>query len=52
MGKDSLAMVLRILEENKPLDEVVFFDMGAEFPPIYRNAEKLAQVLQRERELY
>ena len=23
-GKDSLAMVLRLIEENKPLDEVVF----------------------------
>ena len=25
-GKDSLAMLLRLLEENKPLDEVVFYD--------------------------
>ena len=25
-GKDSLAMILRLIEENKPLDEVVFFD--------------------------
>ena len=23
-GKDSLAMILRLIEENKPLDEVVF----------------------------
>ena len=25
-GKDSLAMLLRLIEENKPLDEVVFYD--------------------------
>lgn len=24
-GKDSLAMLLKLIEENKPLDEVVFF---------------------------
>lgn len=34
-GKDSLAMVLRILEENLPLDEVVFFNTGMEFDSIY-----------------
>ena len=27
-GKDSLAMLLRLINENKPLDEVVFFDTG------------------------
>ena len=27
-GKDSLAMLLILLEENKPLDEVVFYDTG------------------------
>ena len=30
-------MVLRLLEENKPLDEVVFFDTGMEFDSIYHN---------------
>lgn len=34
-GKDSLAMLLRLMEENKPLDEVVFFDTGMEFQAIY-----------------
>ena len=38
-GKDSLAMLLRLIYENKPLNEVVFFDTGMEYdrgrvPPI------------------
>lgn len=32
-GKDSTAMLLLLLEQNKPIDEVVFFDAGSwEFP--------------------
>ena len=34
-GKDSLAMLLRLIYEEKPLDEVVFFDTGMEFRAIY-----------------
>lgn len=34
-GKDSLAMLLRLIEEKKPLDEVVFYDTGMEFDAIY-----------------
>ena len=33
-GKDSLAMLLRLIEENKPLDEVVLYDTGMEFEAI------------------
>lgn len=44
-GKDSLAMVLRLLEENKPLDEVVFYDTGMEFDSIYRNRDILKEML-------
>lgn len=35
-GKDSLAMLLRLIAEQKPLDEVVFFDTGMEFDCIYK----------------
>lgn len=35
-GKDSLAMLLLILEKNMPLDEVVFYDTGMEFEAIYK----------------
>lgn len=34
-GKDSTAMILKLLEEAKPLDEVVFYDTGMEFQAIY-----------------
>lgn len=44
-GKDSLAMVLRLLEENKPLDEVVFYDTGMEFQAIYNNAHRVEKLL-------
>lgn len=35
-GKDSLAMVLKLIETGLPLDEVVFYDTGMEFDAIYR----------------
>lgn len=38
-GKDSLAMVLRLIEEKYPLDEIVFYDTGMEFKAIYKNWE-------------
>ena len=36
-GKDSLAMILALIEKAWPLDYVVFFDAGKEFKSIYRN---------------
>lgn len=44
-GKDSLAMLLRLLEENKPLDEVVFYDTGMEFNAIYNIRDKVIEML-------
>lgn len=44
-GKDSLAMLLKILELNYPLDEVVYFDIGVEFDSIRNNAEKMKKIL-------
>lgn len=44
-GKDSLAMILKLLELNYPLDEIVYFDIGAEFGAIYRNKEKVKEIL-------
>lgn len=44
-GKDSLAMVLRLIEENKPLDEVVFYDTGMEFEAIYKVRDKILPLL-------
>ena len=47
-GKDSLAMVLRLIEENEPLDEVVFYDTGMEFNAIYHVRNKLVPVLRKQ----
>lgn len=44
-GKDSLAMVLKLLETNQPLDEVLFYDTGMEFQAIYKIWDKLSVVL-------
>lgn len=44
-GKDSLAMLLRLIEENKPLDEVVFYDTGMEFEAIYNVRDKILPLL-------
>lgn len=40
-GKDSLAMTYRLIEEKRPLDEIIFYDTGMEFSPIYHNWDKL-----------
>lgn len=44
-GKDSLAMLLLILETGQPLDEVVFFDTGMEFQAIYDIRDSVKQTL-------
>lgn len=44
-GKDSLAMVLTLIEKKAPLDCVIFFDAGKEFESIYRNWDKLKVTL-------
>ena len=38
-------MVLKLLEKEMPLDEVIFFDTGMEFNSIYNNRDKLRQIL-------
>lgn len=44
-GKDSLAMLLRLIEEKKPLDEVVFYDTGMEFQAIYNIKDRIKTLL-------
>ena len=44
-GKDSLAMVLTLIEKEYPLDHVVFFDTGKEFDSIYMLWDKLTSIL-------
>lgn len=44
-GKDSLAMLLKLIEDNKPLDDVLFFDTGMEYQSIYNNRDKIKKLL-------
>jgi len=44
-GKDSLAMILLIIEKKLPLDEVVFYDTGKEFQAIYDTRDKVLPLL-------
>ena len=46
-GKDSTAMLLRLIEEDWPLDEIVFFDTGWEFPQMYEHIDKFEQHIGR-----
>ena len=44
-GKDSVALVLMLIELGYPLDEVVFFDNGMEFRAIYDTMERMSEIL-------
>ena len=46
-GKDSLAMLLMLIEKGYPLDEVIFFDTGKEFQAIYNLRDKVLPILQK-----
>lgn len=44
-GKDSTAMLLRMIELGYRIDEVVNFDTGVEFPSMYEHIENVRKVL-------
>lgn len=44
-GKDSLAMLLMLIEKQYKLDEVIFYDTGMEFQAIYNVKDKVKQLL-------
>jgi len=44
-GKDSLAMLLMLIEKNYPLDYVVFYDTGMEFDSIYHIRDEIKSKL-------
>lgn len=46
-GKDSLAMLLLLLEKKIPLDEVIFYDSGMEFQAIYDIRDRIKPVLEQ-----
>ena len=44
-GKDSTAMVLKLVELGEPLDEVIFYDTGMEFTAIYNIRDNVLPIL-------
>lgn len=46
-GKDSTAMLLRMLEEGMPVDIILFCDTGMEFEGLYRHIDKLGAYIGR-----
>jgi len=44
-GKDSTAMLLRWIEEGHPIDEVVMFDTGWEFPVMVDHVKKVQEYI-------
>jgi 3'-phosphoadenosine 5'-phosphosulfate sulfotransferase (PAPS reductase)/FAD synthetase len=47
-GKDSTAMLLRLLEENRPVDLILYCDTGLEFPQMYDHLNRLEDYIDRE----
>lgn len=46
-GKDSTAMFLELIRRKYPLDEVVYCDVGMEFPAMERHIDKLRKVAEQ-----
>ena len=44
-GKDSTAMLLRMLEEKMPVDIILFCDTGLEFDAMYKHIDKLGKYI-------
>lgn len=42
-GKDSTAMLLRLLEEGREIDEILCCDTGMEFPEMYEHIKKVQE---------
>lgn len=46
-GKDSTAMLLRMLEENMQIDEIICCDTGKEFPDMYEHIKKVREYIKQ-----
>lgn len=46
-GKDSTAMLLRLIAEKRPIDYIIFCDTGLEFPQMYEHIDKLERYINR-----
>lgn len=46
-GKDSTAMLLKMIEKNMRIDEIIFCDTGKEFPQMYEHIKKVEQYIKK-----
>ena len=46
-GKDSTAMLLKMLEQGEQVDVILFCDTGLEFPQLYDHIRKVEQEIHR-----
>lgn len=46
-GKDSTAMLLRMIELGMPIDIILFCDTGLEFPALYEHIQKVERYIDR-----
>lgn len=46
-GKDSSALLLRMIEEGMQVDEIIMCDTGMEFPDMYEHIAKMEQCIRR-----
>lgn len=44
-GKDSTAMLLRMLEENMKIDDIIFCDVGKDFPDMIEHVDKVKKYI-------
>lgn len=44
-GKDSTAMLFLLIENSKPIDEIIFCDTGMEFQEMYEHIEKVKNII-------
>ena len=46
-GKDSTAMLLRMIELDMPIDEIIFCDTTVEFPKMYEHIKRVEEYINR-----
>lgn len=46
-GKDSTAMLLKMIEKGMGIDEIIFADTGIEFPEMYDHIKKVEEYINR-----
>ncbi len=47
-GKDSSAMLLKMIEHNMRIDEIIFLDTGVEFPEMYEHIKAIKEYIKRD----